>query len=309
MSGSKVTDWLPKPKEREKHLPSPTAVTPKESVLNIAYHTHEYARKGEFDKLVRLCEATEYKLLYHRDCYGLLPLNQAAEKGHYAICEYLLKHGPDASDKSEESQIPGSAQRYFYQAPMVSAAIGGNPRIIQLFLAHGAKYNDKGFYTSPPLQRAALANHVEALLSLIKEEFRHEAKPCNHSGTCAMAFSRSSYQTTAQLLLTGKVSLEAKIRNKSWAERMEEKNTPLYHAILDRIAIFQNMVKAAYFSSFSSRNSPPGSPRINACDKYCYQLLLAPPEKHQLLIHKLQTAASLKQASPQERDKEKQLQL
>jgi ankyrin repeat protein len=134
--------------------------------------------------------------------YGQTPLSWAAEKGHEAVVQLLLK-----TDKVEVDSKDSHGR-----TPLSKAAENGHEAVVQLLLERDkVEVNSKDSYGRTPLSWAAKKGH-EAVVQLLLERDKVEVDSKDNSGRTPLSWAaEKGHEAVVQLLLkTDKVEVNSK---------------------------------------------------------------------------------------------------
>lgn len=209
------------------------------SVLHVA--VPEY--RGEFRKgrtpAVQIMEL----LVAHgadvkaRDEEGLTPLHCAAYMGHEEVVAFLLARGAEVNARMvpdpRPEQIAWRHDLGFRLAPGVTplheAVIGGNPNVVGLLIAHGAKVDASDESGDTPLHYAAARAGGKVTEVLIVA--RADVNARNKDGTTPLtiALGRGNVQTARALIAAGAEKVVMKNHSPRILIGHEYKQEPVLH--------------------------------------------------------------------------------
>ncbi|KAM0258573.1 hypothetical protein ACHAQJ_003744 [Trichoderma viride] len=185
-----------------------------------------------FFGLEAVVQEQQYKWdLNSQDHYNRTPLSWAAERGHEAIIQLLLKAGAEIDSKDKRDRTPlfwaasggheavvkllleaGAeidSKDEYNQTPLGQAADEGHEAVVKLLLKAGAKVNLKNGPDETPLARAASHGH-EAIVKLFLEAGAKVDSKNAFSSTPLLQVAYNGHEAIAKLLLEAGAKVDSK---------------------------------------------------------------------------------------------------
>lgn len=172
-----------------------------------------------------------------KDEEGVTPLHCAAYKGYEDIVAFLLARGADANARTTsdaQSRSFLSERDFSYRespgvTPLHEGVLGGEPNVVSLLIAHGAKATVSDGLGNTPLHYAAAQARRKVAETLIAAGADVSARNQDGTAPLTIALRKGNVETARTLIAAGAEKVVMKNRSPRIRPEHEFKDEPLLH--------------------------------------------------------------------------------